>query len=147
MTLLLLHFEGFQPEWYTSTIYHWRDIPFWLESLDLLPWLKSCREEGKGRETEREREREGGGGDGLAEPSQSKQKQTNKTKKQTNKQKQTNNNNNNNNSKNPAKPLGGKLPRLAMFGIVLFLCADTNRGRLPAGSTSPSMMNVNTRSS
>ena len=31
------HFEGLRPEWYISTIYHCRDIPFWLETLqDLL---------------------------------------------------------------------------------------------------------------
>ena len=93
MTLLLLHFEDFQPEWYTSTIYHCRDIPFWLESLDLLPWQKSCREEGKGRETERERERErereGGGGMGwLNLVRVNKNKQTKQRNKQTNKNKQ-----------------------------------------------------------
>ena len=27
--------EGFRPEWYLSTIYHCRDMPFWLETLDI----------------------------------------------------------------------------------------------------------------
>ena len=30
--------EGFRPEWYILTIYHCKDIPFWLETLDLLDW-------------------------------------------------------------------------------------------------------------
>ena len=28
-------FEGFRPEWYISSVYHCRDIPFWSETLDL----------------------------------------------------------------------------------------------------------------
>ena len=37
------HFEGFRPEWCISTIYHCRDIPFWLETLDLyhMEWKNS----------------------------------------------------------------------------------------------------------
>ena len=28
--------EGFQPEWYITTIHHCRDIPFWLEALGII---------------------------------------------------------------------------------------------------------------
>ena len=28
-------FEGFRPEWYISTLYHCRDIPFWWETLNI----------------------------------------------------------------------------------------------------------------
>ena len=30
--------EGFRPEWYISTIYHCRDIPFWLETLEMVEY-------------------------------------------------------------------------------------------------------------
>ena len=44
---LLAYFKGFQPEWYISTLYHCRDIPFWSETLYLLsplfiPFDKLC---------------------------------------------------------------------------------------------------------
>ena len=32
-----LHIEGFQPEWYISTIYHCRHTPFWSETLNIWP--------------------------------------------------------------------------------------------------------------
>ena len=32
-----LHIEGFQPEKYIWTTYHCRDIPFWLETLNMRP--------------------------------------------------------------------------------------------------------------
>ena len=28
--------EAFQPDWYILTIYHCRDMPFWLETLDMV---------------------------------------------------------------------------------------------------------------
>ena len=38
-----LHFKGFQPEWCILTIYHCRDIPFWLETHDFLPHFHMIR--------------------------------------------------------------------------------------------------------
>ena len=34
---VMVDIEGFRPEWYILTIYHCRDKPFWLETLEL--WL------------------------------------------------------------------------------------------------------------
>ena len=32
---IILHIEGFRPEWYISAIYHCRDTPFWSVALDM----------------------------------------------------------------------------------------------------------------
>ena len=29
-------YKDFQPDWYISTVYHFRDAPFWSETLDIL---------------------------------------------------------------------------------------------------------------
>ena len=34
-----LHVEGFRPEWYISTIYQCKDIPFWSETFHFRMWL------------------------------------------------------------------------------------------------------------
>ena len=34
LSLVSVYFEGFQPEWYTLTIYYCRDITFWSETLN-----------------------------------------------------------------------------------------------------------------
>ena len=36
------HIKAFQPQWYISTIYHCRDTPFWLETLDMGPVNDAC---------------------------------------------------------------------------------------------------------
>ena len=38
------YIEGFQPEWYILTIYHYNDIPFWSETLDIHTLSKSSTE-------------------------------------------------------------------------------------------------------
>ena len=36
---LPFHIEGFQPEWYILTLYYCRDIPFWLETFNIISWF------------------------------------------------------------------------------------------------------------